>query len=101
MLDQVLGDLLKVEEAGDDVEVLRRSLAPIRTLGKDAAILARAAAESGASSSLLQSAQAQVCKSTPSFLFPTAVAFLFLVFWSGLLRLPLVRCGSPNQLSGS
>ncbi|CAM9105106.1 unnamed protein product [Ectocarpus sp. 6 AP-2014] len=60
MLDQVLGDLLKVEEAGDDVEVLRRSLAPIRTLGKDAAILARAAAESGASSSLLESAQAQI-----------------------------------------
>ncbi|CAM9968552.1 unnamed protein product [Ectocarpus sp. 4 AP-2014] len=57
---KVLGDLLKVEEAGDDVEVLRRSLAPIRTLGKDAAILARAAAESGASSSLLESAQAQI-----------------------------------------
>eukprot|EP00752_Nemacystus_decipiens_P008671 g7739.t1 len=60
MLDQVLDDLLKVEEAGDDVEVLRRSLAPIRTLGKDAAILVRAAAESGASSSLLGSAQALV-----------------------------------------
>lgn len=60
MLDQVLEDLLKVEEAGDDVEILRRSLAPIRTLGKDAAILARAAAESGASASLLGSAQAQV-----------------------------------------
>lgn len=60
MLDQVLEDLLKVEEAGDDVEVLRRSLAPIRTLGKDAAILVRAAVESGASSSLLGSAQALV-----------------------------------------
>ncbi|CAB1101704.1 unnamed protein product [Ectocarpus sp. CCAP 1310/34] len=60
MLDQVLGDLLKVEEAGDDVEVLRRSLAPIRTLRKDAGILARAAAESGASSSLLESARAQI-----------------------------------------
>ncbi|CAM9603413.1 unnamed protein product [Ectocarpus sp. 12 AP-2014] len=60
MLDQVLGDLLKVEAAGDDVEVLRRSLAPIRTLGKDAAILTRAAEESGASASLLESARAQI-----------------------------------------
>jgi len=59
MLDQVLDDLLKVEEAGGDVEVLRRSLAPIRTLGKDAAILARAASEGGASASLLETAQAQ------------------------------------------
>ncbi|CAM9598419.1 unnamed protein product [Scytosiphon promiscuus] len=60
MLDHVLEDLLKVEEAGDDVEVLRRSLAPIRTLGKDADILMRAASECGASSSLLQAAKEQV-----------------------------------------
>ncbi|CAM9690810.1 unnamed protein product [Hapterophycus canaliculatus] len=60
MLDHVLEDLLKVEEADDDVEILRRSLAPIRTLGKDAGILIRAASECGASSSLLQAAREQV-----------------------------------------
>lgn len=60
MLDHVLEDLLKVEEGGDDVEVLRRSLAPIRTLAKDAAIVARAAEDGGAPASLFKSAQAEV-----------------------------------------
>lgn len=60
MLDHVLEDLLKVEEADGDVEVLRRSMAPIRTLGKDAGILMRAASECGASSSLFEAAKEQV-----------------------------------------
>lgn len=60
MLDHVLADLLKVEEAGDDVEALRRSLAPVRTLAKDAAIVTRAAHEGGASAMLMQFAQAQI-----------------------------------------
>lgn len=60
MLDYVLTDLLKVEEAGDGVEALRRSLAPIRTLAKDAAIVARAADEGGASATLFKSAQTEV-----------------------------------------
>lgn len=60
MLDHVLEDLLKVEKAGGDVEALRRSLAPVQTLAKDAAIVTRAAHEGGTSAMLFQFAQAQV-----------------------------------------
>lgn len=60
MLDITLVDLLRVEESDDGVEALRRSLAPIRTLAKDAAILARAAEESGASTPVFTLAQEQV-----------------------------------------
>eukprot|EP00904_Undaria_pinnatifida_P006797 jgi/Undpi1/3247/HiC_scaffold_15.g06621.m1 len=60
MLDHVLEDLLKVEKAGGDVEALRRSLAPVQTLAKDAAIVTRAAHEGGTSAMLFQFAQAQI-----------------------------------------
>ena len=60
MLDHVLGDLLRVEEAGGDVEVLRRSLAPIKTIAKDAAIVTRAAEQSGVPAELFASARSWV-----------------------------------------
>lgn len=60
MLDHVLEDILKVEDAGGDVETLRRSLAPIRTLAKDASIVAQAAKDVGASVGLFNAAKAEV-----------------------------------------
>lgn len=62
MLDHVLNDLLKVEKAGNDIEVLRRSLAPIKTIAKDAEIVARAVQEGGASAQLFSFAQSKVKK---------------------------------------
>ncbi|CAM9889829.1 unnamed protein product, partial [Ascophyllum nodosum] len=64
MLDHVLGDLLRVEEAGGDVEVLRRSLAPIKTIAKDAAIVTRAAEQSGVPAELFASARSWIEETT-------------------------------------
>lgn len=60
MLDITLENLIKVEEAADGVESLRRSLAPLRTLAKDAAILSRAAADCSADVPLFTAAQQPV-----------------------------------------